>query len=65
MIEQSVAPEQPPPLSKEEQIGYHKGAISTLVAERNELVRLVSITEQLVQAHVKELEKLGVKLPTK
>lgn len=54
-----------PPLSKDEQIGYHKGAISTLVAERNELLRLVSITEQLVQAHVKELEKLGIKLPMK
>ena len=52
-------------MSKDEQIGYHKGAISTLVAERNELVRIVTITEQLVQAHVKELEKLGIKLPTK
>lgn len=65
MAEQPQANEQGPQLSKDEQIGYHKGAISTLVAERNELLRLVSITEQLVQAHVKELEKLGVKLPTK
>ena len=65
MAEQPTAQEQGPPMSKDEQIGYHKGAISTLVAERNELVRIVTITEQLVQAHVKELEKLGIKLPTK
>jgi hypothetical protein len=65
MAEQAPAKEQGPPLSKDEQIGYHKGAISTLVAERNELLRLVAITEQLVQAHVKELEKLGITLPTK
>jgi len=48
--------------SKEEQIGYHKGAINTLVAERQELIRIVQVTEQLVQAHVQELEKLGVQI---
>ena len=51
-------------MSKDEQIGYHKGAINTLVAERNELLRIVSLTENLISAHVKELEKLGVKLET-
>jgi hypothetical protein len=51
-------------MSKEEQIGFHKGSINTLVAERNELVRLVNVTESLLQAHVKELEKLGIKLST-
>ncbi|MEK6928678.1 MAG: hypothetical protein AABW65_01835 [Nanoarchaeota archaeon] len=50
--------------SKEEKIGYHKGAINTLVAERNELLRLVSITENLVNAHIKELEAMGVKIKT-
>jgi len=49
-------------MSKQEQIGYHKGSINTLVAERNELLRIVSVTESLIQAHAKELEKLGVKL---
>jgi len=48
--------------TKEERIGYHKGSINTLIAERNELLRLVQITESLVQAHAQELEKLGVKL---
>ena len=48
--------------SKDEQIGYHKGAINTLLAERNELIRIASLTEGLISAHVKELEKLGVKI---
>ncbi len=49
-------------MSKEEQIGFHKGSLNTLVAERNELLKIVSVTEQLMHAHIKELEKLGVKL---
>jgi len=49
-------------MSKEEKIGFHKGSISTLLAERNELLKIVSVTESLVQAHAKELEKLGVKI---
>lgn len=48
--------------SQEERIGYHKGAVSTLVGERNELLRLVQITESLIQAHAAELEKLGVRI---
>ena len=48
--------------SKEERIGYHKGAINTLLAERAELLRIVQITEGLIQAHSKELESLGVKI---
>ena len=49
-------------LSKDEKIGYHKGCLGTLVAERNELVRLVQVTENLMQVHLKELEKLGIKI---
>lgn len=49
-------------VSKDEKIGYHKGCLSTLVAERNELVKLVQVTESLMQAHLKELEKLGIKI---
>lgn len=51
-----------PKVSKDELIGFHKGALNTLVAERNELIRIVNVTEQLMQAHLKELETLGVKL---
>jgi len=49
-------------ISKDEMIGYHKGSINTLLGERNELVRLVQTSEALIQAHAKELEKLGVKI---
>ncbi len=52
-------------MSKEEQIGFHKGAIQTLVNERNELIRIVQVTESLIQQHVKALEDLGVKLESK
>jgi len=49
-------------LSKEEQIGFHKGALSTLVKERAELTRVLGIVEQLMQMHVKGLKELGVDL---
>lgn len=52
-------------VSKDEAIGFHKGAINTLVSERNELLRIVKVTEELVQAHIKALEELGVKLDKK
>jgi hypothetical protein len=48
--------------SKDEQVGYHKGALSTLVKERQELVRLLQIVEQLMQMHVQGLKELGVDL---
>jgi len=54
-----------PQVSKEEETGYHKGALNTLVNERNELLKLVQITEALMQAHMKRLEELGVKFPKK
>ncbi|MBU0907843.1 MAG: hypothetical protein KKE05_06830 [Nanoarchaeota archaeon] len=49
----------------EEEIGYHKGALSTLINERNELIRMAQVTEQLMQAHAKRLEELGVKMGKK
>lgn len=49
-------------VSKEEQVGYHKGALNTLIGERNELMRLIHITDSLIQAHAKELEKFGIKI---
>ena len=53
---------EPQNMSKEEEIGYHKGAINTLINERNELLKMVQIVEHLLQVHVKRLEELGVKL---
>ncbi len=48
--------------SKLEQIGFHKGALSTLAKERQELMKLVGIVEQLMQMHVSALKELGVDL---
>ncbi|MEK6895434.1 MAG: hypothetical protein AABX48_02850 [Nanoarchaeota archaeon] len=50
-------------VSKDEEIGYHKGALNTLVAERNELLRTVQNVEAIMVAHMKRLEELGVKVP--
>ncbi len=48
--------------SREEQVGFHKGSLSTLAKEREELARMLSIVEQLMQMHVKALKELGVDL---
>ena len=44
----------------EEQIGFHKGSLTTLAKEREELLRMVGIVEQLMQMHIKALKELGV-----
>ncbi|MBS3098683.1 hypothetical protein J4462_00565 [Candidatus Pacearchaeota archaeon] len=52
-------------MPKEEEIGFHKGALNTLVNERNELIKMAQVTEQIMKAHLKRLEELGVKLEKK
>ena len=52
----------PKEISKEEQIGFHKGALTTLAKEREEMLKILSIVEQLMQMHVKSLKELGVDL---
>jgi hypothetical protein len=52
-------------MSKDEEIGYHKGSLSTLVNERNELIKMAQVVEQIMQAHIKRLEELGIKLEKK
>ena len=49
-------------VSKEEQIGFHKGALSTLAKEREEMLKILQIVEQLMQMHIKSLKDLGVDL---
>jgi hypothetical protein len=46
--------------SKDEQIGFHKGSLSTLLKERQEMIRILGIVEQLVQMHMGALKELGV-----
>lgn len=45
---------------KDEQIGFHKGALSTLAKEREEMLRILSIVEQLMKLHLKALKDLGI-----
>jgi len=49
-------------MSKDEQIGYHKGALATLVKEREEMMKILNIVEQLMQMHASALKELGVDL---
>lgn len=49
-------------MANEEQIGFHKGSLATLAKEREELIRLIKITEQLMHAHLKALKDLGLDL---
>ncbi len=48
--------------SKDEQVGFHKGSLATLSKEREELMRILQIVEQLMQMHIAELKNLGVDL---
>jgi len=49
-------------MNKDEQIGFHKGALSTLVKEREEMLKILNIVEQLMQMHIKALKEQGVDL---
>ncbi|MBT4257882.1 hypothetical protein HOD88_01715 [archaeon] len=61
-LEDALNDGQQPQISKEEEIGYHKGSLSTLINERNELIKMAQVVESLMQAHMKRLEELGVKI---
>jgi len=61
--ESSAKEAEMPKMLKQEEIGFHKGALNTLVAERNEIVKMVTNVEAIMQAHLKRLEELGVKIP--
>ncbi len=45
-----------------EKIGYHKGALESLINERNELGRLLQIVDALIERHAKELKDEGVNI---
>ena len=54
-----------PKMSKESEVGFHKGALNTLVNERNELFKMVQNVEIIMQSHLKRLKELGVKIQQK
>lgn len=60
-----VKKEEMPQMSKEEEIGYHKGALNTLSNERNELAKIIHIVDTFIQGHLKRLQELGVKINQK
>jgi hypothetical protein len=47
-------------MAHEEEIGFHKGAVTTLLKERQEFVRMISIIDALLKAHSEALQKLGI-----
>ena len=59
-VTEASASEAQPQVSKEEEIGFHKGCLNTLVAERNELVKMIGNIEAIMQAHLGRLKELGV-----
>lgn len=53
---------EPPKMSREQEVAFHQGALNTLINERNELFKLIQNVEGVMQAHIKRLEELGVKI---
>ena len=49
-----------PMMSEDEEKGFHKGALNTLVAERGELVKMIGNVEAIMQAHISRLKELRV-----
>lgn len=48
--------------SKDWQIGFHRGSVDVLAKEQQELVKMVNITQQLLQMHITALKELGIDL---
>ncbi|MEI7718715.1 MAG: hypothetical protein WCI72_02515 [archaeon] len=49
-------------MSREEEIGFHKGTLNTLISERTELVKMIGNVEAIMQAHIQRLKALGVEI---
>ncbi len=62
MAKEEIAKEAPKKMESAEKIGFHKGSLATLTKEREEMIRILQIVEQLMQMHLKELKELGVDL---
>lgn len=64
-LEKALDKKEAPVMSKEAEIGFHQGALNTLANERNELFKMMQNVEVIMQAHLKRLEELGVKIQKK
>lgn len=47
-------------MNKDEQIGFHKGSLTTLLKEKEALVNMLNVVDQLIQMHSRGLQDLGV-----
>lgn len=47
-------------MANDEKIGYHKGALESLLNEKSELSRILKIVDSLIEKHADALEKEGV-----
>ena len=63
-LEEALSPKESQ-MSKEMEIGFHQGALNTLVNERNEMFKMIQNVETIIQAHLKRLEELGIKVQKK
>lgn len=64
-LSSSAKKQETPTMSREQEIAFHQGALNTLVNERNELFKIIQNVEAVMQAHLKRLEELGVKVQKK
>jgi len=46
-------------MGAEEEIGFHRGALSTLSAERSELIRMLNNVGEIAKVHLNRLKELG------
>lgn len=44
----------------DEKIGFHKGAMQTLIGEKTELLKMINTVDQLIQAHNTALKEQGI-----
>ncbi|MCK9568249.1 hypothetical protein M0R72_04840 [Candidatus Pacearchaeota archaeon] len=56
--------EKQPEIPRDVEVGFHQGALNTLINERNELIRMIQQVESVMQAHIKRLEEMGIKIKT-
>ena len=46
--------------NKDRQIGFHQGALTTLLKEKEALVNMLGVVDQLIKMHGQGLQELGV-----
>ncbi|MCJ7450217.1 MAG: hypothetical protein MUP58_00575 [Candidatus Nanohaloarchaeota archaeon QJJ-9] len=47
-------------MPEQEKVGYHKGALETLVKEKKELSKMLQIVDSLIENHANALKDEGV-----